>query len=383
MKNRNKIVYLFAAASFLHDIGSDMVFSVWPLYVFNVLHANMAVLGFIDGLGDAVVSFSQAISGYYSDKLRKRKIFIWIGYLFGAIARVGYAFSTTWQMLIPFRILDRSGKMRSSPRDAIISDVSTREDRGRNFGILRMMDNSGAVIGILIAMFFINKIGYTTLFIAAAVPSVIAVLLVIFFIKEPQKSATKIFKGIRFSDFDSNFKMYTLLSTLFALGSFSYSFLLIYAQRSGIQTVFIPGFYLLFTFVAAATSFYFGKLSDTLGRKNVLFLSFSFWIIVTCLIIFMKSPVILVIAFIFYGLHKAALNPVQTSIVAELAKKEFTATTLGGFQMIIGLCALPASLIAGLLWDSYGAQAPFYLSLILTIISSILLFFVKEKTVKA
>src|SRR3989344_605705 len=118
-KGNNRVIGVLSLASFLHDVGSDMVFSVWPLFVTQVLGANMAVLGLIDGVGDAVVSLSGAAGGYLSDKLRKRKIFVWTGYLFGGIARIGYALSPSWQWLIPFRLLDRSGKIRSAPRDAI------------------------------------------------------------------------------------------------------------------------------------------------------------------------------------------------------------------------------------------------------------------------
>src|ERR1041385_1631616 len=152
-KEEKKIITGLSLASFFHDVGSDMVFSVWPLFVTSVLGANMATLGFIDGIGDAVVSISGAIGGYLSDRLRKRKIFVWTGYLFGGIARVGYALSPSWQWLIPFRLLDRSGKLRGAPRDAILSESSTNTTRGGRFGILRAMDNAGAVVGIMLAIF--------------------------------------------------------------------------------------------------------------------------------------------------------------------------------------------------------------------------------------
>ena len=123
-------------------MGSDIIYPIWPLFVTSVLGANMAVLGLIDGLGEAVVSISKALSGYISDKTKKRKIFIWTGYLMGAISRIGYALSTAWPHLIPFRILDRAGKIRSAPRDAILADVSTSKTRGKIFGIMRSADQS-------------------------------------------------------------------------------------------------------------------------------------------------------------------------------------------------------------------------------------------------
>ncbi|MCU0643928.1 MAG: MFS transporter [bacterium] len=209
--NRNenrKTIRTFAIASFLNDLGSDIIYPIWPLFVTSVLHANMAVLGFIDGLGDAIVSISQAASGYFSDKIRKRKIFIWSGYCFGSISRIGYALSTVWQHLIPFRILDRAGKIRSAPRDAIIADISTKENRGRNFGLLRTMDNLGAVAGILICIFFVELLGYRTLFMLAAIPSAIGAALIFFIIKERKAEQLKIFKGLSFKDLDKNFLLF-------------------------------------------------------------------------------------------------------------------------------------------------------------------------------
>lgn len=124
-KEQKKIIRTFAAASFLNDLGSDIIYPIWPLFVTMILKANMAALGFLDGIGEALVSLSQAASGYLSDRIKKRKIFIWTGYLLGALSRLGYAVSSVWPHLIPFRALDRVGKIRSAPRDAFVADAST------------------------------------------------------------------------------------------------------------------------------------------------------------------------------------------------------------------------------------------------------------------
>ncbi|MBN1860209.1 MAG: MFS transporter [Candidatus Thermoplasmatota archaeon] len=381
-KENKKTIRTFAAASFLNDFGSDIIYPIWPLFLTTVLGANMAILGFVDGLGDALVSISQAVSGYLSDKFRRRKVFVWTGYLFGAASRIGYAFSTVWEHIIPFRILDRAGKMRGAPRDAIIADASTNQNRGRHFGLLRAMDNLGAVCGIIfcIICFWVLNIGYRELFFFAAVPSVIGAMLVILLIKERKLEKKKIFKGLSFKDLNRNFKMFLLLSALFALGSFSYSFLLIYAKQFGFEVIFVPVLYLVFTLFAAIFSYPFGRLADRIGRKLILFVSYLFWGAVCLIFIFLQSYWLIVFTFVLYGLHRAALEPVQKTFVAELAPAEYRASSLGGYQMVIGLCALPASLIAGLLWDSISIETPFYLSLGLTIVSSfLLLLFVKEK----
>ncbi len=338
----------------------------------------MAVLGFIDGLGDAVVSISQAASGYFSDRIRKRKVFIWIGYSFGSLSRIGYALSTYWQMLIPFRIFDRTGKIRSAPRDAIIADLSTDENRGKHFGILRSMDNLGAVCGILICIAFFH-LGYRNLFLLAALPSAVAVLLVLALIKEIPRGESRIFKGLSLKHLDRNFWLFLVLSSFFALGSFSYSFLLIYAEGFGISESSLPVLYLTFTLVAALLSLPFGRLSDLIGRKRVMLVSFFAWGM-TCLgFLVLRGAWGAFSCFVLYGVHRAALEPVQKTFVAELAPADYRASALGGFQMVVGLCAFPSSFVAGLLWYHLDTVAPLYLSLVLTALSSALLLFVEEK----
>ena len=377
-KESRRVVRTFSWASFLNDMGSDMIFAIWPIFVTSFTGVNMQILGLIDGIGDALVSVSQAVSGYVSDRLRKRKFFIWTGYSFAVISRIGYAFSTTWQWLIPFRIIDRSGKMRGSPRDAIIADVSTDENRGRNFGFLRMMDNLGAVFGIIFSILLIQYLGYKTVFMIATIPSILATLLVIFFIKERPLAGAKLFKGIRLSNLSKNFRLFLLLSTIFALGSFSYSFLLIYAKNFGFSVAFVPVLYLIFTVVASIFSIPFGKLVDKIGRKKVVGISFLAWALTCLSLIFIRSYFGLILIFILYGIHLSAKDVSQRTFVSELVPPEFRASGLGGFQMVVGLAAFPSSFFAGFLWERVGILTPLYVSLGLTVIAFLMLLFVKD-----
>lgn len=373
-----KTIRTFAVSSFFNDMGSDMIYPIWPLFVAS-LGANMAVLGLIDGIGNAIVSLSQAISGYLSDRTRKRKVFIWLGYLFGGVSRLGYALSATWHWLVPFRILDRAGKMRGAPRDAMVADLSIRSNRGKNFGLIRTLDNAGALVGIVFCIAAFPLLGYRNLLLIAAVPSFIAVALIVINIREKPLEDAKLFKGISFSHLDGNFKLFVILSAVFALGAFSYSFLLIFANRFGFRVSTVPVFYLLFTLVATFCSYPFGLLSDRIGRKAVLQISYGLWGLVCLAMICADSAWMVVAAFVLFGLHQAGIDTVQKAFVAELGPAEYRASTLGGFQMVIGLCALPASVAAGLLWDLIGMQAPFILSLALTAISATMLIFVHEK----
>ena len=373
-----KTVRTFAAASFFNDIGSDMIYPIWPLFVTVYLGADMAVLGLIDGLGEAVVSLSKALSGFLSDRLRRRKVFVWAGYLLGALSRAGYAFAGTWPLVIPFRVLDRFGKIRSAPRDAVIADVSTAGTRGRNFGLVRAMDHLGAVCGVVVCILLFRYLGYRKLLLLAAVPSIIAAVLVITLIRERRDAESRVFKGLRLRHLDRNFKLFLFLSALFALGSFSYSFLLVFAKESGFGVTFVPVLYLLFAASASLFSIPFGRLADRIGRKRVLMLSFVFWGLVCASFLFLDFRLGIALTFVLYGLHKGALEPVQKAFVSELAPKEYRASALGGFQMVVGLCALPASLAAGILWDRIGMLVPFSLSLGLTAVATLLMLFVKE-----
>lgn len=374
-----KTVKTFAAVSFLNDFGSDMVFPIWPLFITQVLKANMSALGLIDGLGEAIVSLSQAASGYVSDRLRRRKPFIWLGYLFGSLSRIGYALSRTWPHLLAFRALDRVGKIRGAPRDAIIAEVSRRKDRGRNFGLLRAMDHLGATFGVVACIILFPLLGYRRIFFLAALPSLVGVILVIFLIKEKPFARTRIFQGFTLKEVDFNLGLFLTLSAIFSLGSFTYSFLLLYAKAMGFKVSFVPVLYLIFAVTASLSSLPGGKLSDKWGRKKALALSYLLWMLVCATFIIVKVYPFLLFSFILYGMHRGVLEPVQRAFTAELAPPDYKASILGGFQLVTGLCALPASLIAGLLWDKVGKEAPFYLSLSLTFLSLILLALVKEK----
>ncbi len=374
-----KTIRTFAAASFLNDLGSDIIYPIWPLFVTQVLRANMSVLGLLDGLGEAIVSLSQAAAGYWSDKVRKRKVFVWIGYLCGAASRLGYAASSAWPHLVPFRVLDRAGKIRSAPRDAIIADISTDADRGRHFGLLRAMDNAGAVVGIVISIALFDALGYRLLFALAAVPSVLGALLILRTVREPKEPRARVFKGLSLRDIDRDLALYIVLNGVFALGAFTYSFLLLDARAAGFRTGFIPVLYLVYSVTAAALSYPFGRLSDRIGRKPVMFIAYGAWAAVCAGVVLTDSLPAVAGLFVLFGVHKAALEPVQKTIAAELAPQPYRASVLGGFQMVVGLTALPASLLAGLLWDKAGRTTPFFVSLGLTAAAAFLLLFVKER----
>ncbi len=368
-----------ATASFLNDFGSDLIAPIWPMFVTQVLGANLAVLGLVEGIGEAVVSLSKALSGWVSDRVHKRKPFIWSGYLFGSFARAGYAVVTSWTWLLPLRILDRSGKIRSAPRDAMVAEDTDRASRGKAFGILRMMDNLGAVAGITLCLLLFPLLGYRTLMWLAAIPSLFAVALLLFGLRE---SAGKPAAGVRapwvWGDWTPAFRWMVVSSLLYTLGSFSYAFLIIYAGKCGYRDTSLPWLYLLFTLAAAASSLPFGRWADQVGRKTVLWVGYGLWVVCLTLLLFVKTLWVWPMVFVLYGLHKGALEPVQKTLVSELSPAAWKASGLGMYQMALGFGALGASGIAGWLWEKWGAGVPITVSLVLTLVSVVTLVGVKE-----
>ena len=365
-----RIVTIFSLASFLNDMGSDMIYPVWPVFVTMVLGANTTILGLVDGIGDALHSISKAISGYLSDRVGKRKPFIWLGYLMGSLSRLGYAFSTVWWHLVPFKVLDRMGKIRGAPRDAMVAEVSTKKTRGKNFGLLRMMDNLGAVTGIVLSMLLLDILGYRNLFILASIPSLISTILIISLIKDKPTTTREKFK-LRF--LGKRYKRFLFASIIFSSGYFSYSFLLLYAKSLGFKENLLPIFYLIFTLTASIFSLPFGKISDKVGRKSSIVISYLLWIFTLVLALMFKNFITPFIVFFLYGLQKAMMEPSQRAFVSELSPKKFKATGIGTFQMLVGLSAFPASLIVGYTWDMYGMDIALQFPILMTVISLVIL----------
>ena len=378
-KENKRDLHVFSLASFLNDMGSDMIYPIWPLFVTVFLGADVLVLGLIDGIGEALVSVSSAFSGFLSDKFRRRKIFVWTGYLSSAIARFGYAISPTWLYLVPFKALDRAGKIRGAPRDAMIAELSTKDNRGSNFGFLRAMDNFGAIVGITLSILLLKYLGFRNLILLAAIPSFFSVLIIYIFIKEKKFEFQK--RAFSIKLFDKNFRLFVFVNGLFALGAFSYSFFLLYAKDIGFSIYTVPIFYLIFTISSTIFSYPFGKMADTFGRKKILMISYlSFAITCGCLI-FTRNLIGVVLVFCIYGIYKAAIEVSQKTLASEICPLDYRATSLGSFQLITGLMAFPASFIAGILWKVLGMNYPLYFSLILSLISFLLINLVKEQKI--
>ncbi len=374
-----KTVIKFATASALNDIGSEIVRPFWPVFVTSVLGAPMTFLGFVDGLGDALSNLIRFPAGYLSDKFGKRKIFIWLGYLLAGLSRIGYALSMLPYHLIPFKAMDRLGKLRDPPRDAMLSEISAKR-RGKYFGILTAADNFGAALGPVFAFLLFSALGYRSLFLLAAVPSLLSASVILFGIREKFLRAEPV--KFHINTLSRRLVLLILISALFALSWFSISFMVVFVS-SYIPIAFAPLLFIVMNISASLVSIPVGRLSDRIGRKKLLAAGYFLFGLVCAGFIFFVPSLALVMApalFALYGVHYGIVTTLQSPFVSDMSKKETRASVIGLFQTVFGICSLPASIIAGVLWDSFSRAAPFYYGLVLSLASTfLLLIFVKEK----
>lgn len=357
-------VFASGMVSLFMDFSSEMIYPLIPLFLSNVIGVNKSVIGLIEGIAESTASILKVFSGWFSDRMGKRKRFMLIGYSISVLSRPLVALSSSWQQVLGYRFVDRFGKgIRGAPRDAIIAESADKELMGRAFGFQRAMDTVGAIIGpaaaFLLLAAFAND--YRKVFWLSIIPGIIAVLCIIFFIRDVKPADRQAVKP-RFTlkVFDWRFKFFVLIVAVFAFGNSSDVFLILRAQQAGIPVGIIPLVYLTFNLVYSLSSVPAGMAADKFGKKRIILLGFLVFAAVYFGFAVAESTSGIWILFLFYGLYMGLTEGVQKAFLTTIIPPDFKATAYGIYNMVVGLAMFPASLIGGLLWDRVSPAATFY-----------------------
>lgn len=371
-------IFYIGLLSFFGGISQDMFVPILPLYLSNVLGLDKAFIGLSEGLVTSGASIFKIIAGFLTDKFGKKKPFIFLGYLLSLIARPLLAITTVSAAVLGLRFLDGVGKgMKDSPKDALIADSTEAATRGKGFGIARMLDTFGSVAGplILFALLYIlrnNQAKYHIILWATAIPLFVTLAILKFKVHESviQPKTTKTSVQIALP---RRFYLFLGILLLFNIGNSSDVFLILRAQNIGVTLLAIPLVYALFNFVYAVASVPLGSLSDRIGREKVIMLGWFAFALSYLGFAVAKSSYQVWFLFAFYGLYYATTEGVAKAFVADMVSADHRGRAYGIYNTAIGLVTLPASFIAGLLWDHISPSAPFFFGAIISLAATMLL----------
>ncbi|MBU0732330.1 MFS transporter [Patescibacteria group bacterium] len=385
----NLNIILLGIVSLLTDLSSEMIMPILPLFLESV-GATGLIIGLIGGLGDSVASILKVFSGFWSDKFKKRKPFVFLGYGISAVAKLFFALAKSWPAILILRPIERVGKgVREAPRDAIIAGSTQKSNRGKGFGLHRAMDTTGAVFGSLIALLliWIWGLSFQSIFLAAGIIAFFA-LIPIFFVREVRNTKARKSENherlklkVGFKKLSPKLRWLIVIMAIFSLGNFTYMFFVLKVQSlfSGINAIVFPILlYVLLMIFYAAFSYPIGHLSDKIGRKKILLAGYLLFAI-TCLGfgLFESFPVYIIL-FIAFGIVFAMTDGTQRAYVSDLAEENVRGTALGTFHTAISVTTLPAGLLAGWLWD-INMDYPFYYGAVFAGIAFIGLLFFKDR----
>lgn len=390
MKKLPRNVWVVTVTSFLTDVSSEMVVHVLPLYLANVLGARTDVIGLIEGAGETAASLLKLLSGWLSDRLGSRKWLTVAGYSLSTLAKPFLLIAGTWEAVLAVRLSDRVGKgIRTAPRDALIADSINETQRGVAFGLHRAGDTAGAALGLLIALIVVASVQhfgmlltadtFKTLVAISIVPAALAVIALALGVREvPLKTGARL-PRLSLAEFDNRFKAFLLIVVLFTLGNSSDAFLVLRAQERGVSVTGIMAMVLLFNIVYAILAGPAGKLSDRIGRRRLIVAGWLVYGLIYLGFALAGAGWQLFALYALYGIYYGVTEGVGKALIADLVAPEQRGTAYGLYNAAVAVMALPASFIAGVLWQGigsfagFGPRAPFLFGAALAVVSALLL----------
>lgn len=373
----NRNIIFTGVTSFLTDTSVKMVYSVMPMFLMS-LGASKTSLALIEGIAESTASLVKAFSGFWSDRIGKNKPFMLIGYGLSALIIPLYTFVVSPMQVLYLRFIERFGKgIRTAPRDSLIAGSVTNGETGKSFGLQKAMDNSGAIVGPMAAfvllVFFPEK--YRLIFLLAGIPAVLSILVIILGIKEAKKDQKSLFKKFHFRDFPARFWLFLIIVFVFTLGNSTDALLMVKANEVGVKVAFIPLVYMITSVVAVLLAIPVGSLSDRIGKEKILVAGYLIYAIVYYGFGVTSHAWAIVGLFAMYGLYSAATDGIQKAFVSDITDKNRQGTGLGIYNALLGITLLPASLIAGLLYDNVNSRVPFYFGAATALISAVMMIF--------
>ncbi len=392
-------VWAVGFTSFFMDISSEMVINIVPLFLANVLGVQTSIIGLIEGIAEATASILKLFSGWLSDKLGGRKWLAVIGYGLSALMKPFFYIANTWSMIAGVRWVDRIGKgIRTAPRDALVADSISKENRGLAFGFHRAMDTAGAMVGLLVAAGVVwlaqannldlSRSTFQTIVLISLLPALLAVLSLAIGAKDVPVDKQRALPKFSIRSMGKPFSVFLVIVGIFTLGNSSDAFLVLRAQNLGISVIGIMAMLVVFNLIYSLVSIPAGSLSDRVGRQRLIV---GGWLVYAAIYLgfaLARTGWHIWVLYVVYGLYYGMAYGTANAMVADLVPENLRGTAYGTYNAVMGILAFPASFIAGFLWQGlggwkgFGPSAPFFFGGFLALVAALLMAFWMPKVKK-